>query len=68
MCRLACHAFIGAEPRLAREERGWRLQSTDDPAAWPVRHAWLGWVLLTPEGLWTPTDLRPWDMLTIGTT
>ncbi len=58
LCR-ACHAWLHANPTAARDERGWRLLSTDEPAEVPVLHAVHGWVLLTDDGCFVPTDRRP---------
>lgn len=44
-----CHGWATHNRTVARE-RGWILFSTDDPAASPVVHAWLGRVLLLADG------------------
>lgn len=51
-----CHDSIGARPGAARDERGWRLKSTDRPAEMPALHAVHGWVLLDADGDLTPVD------------
>jgi hypothetical protein len=45
-----CHGYIGAEPTLARDERGWRLESHEVPAEVPALHWLHGWVLLDDDG------------------
>lgn len=50
LCRIACHGFIGAEPTAARDLRGWRLDSWDDPLELPARHWLHGFVLLDVDG------------------
>lgn len=48
-----CHGWAHAHPRKGRAEGGWILRRTDDPAAYPVLHARLGLVFLTPDGGWS---------------
>jgi hypothetical protein len=44
-----CHGRIHSNPTEAYA-RGWSVRREHDPAAKPVQHAWLGWVLLLPDG------------------
>jgi hypothetical protein len=45
-----CHGYIEDEPTSARDERGWRLESTDIPTEMPVLLAGVGWALLDANG------------------
>jgi hypothetical protein len=51
-----CHGYVGARPKAARDERGWRLRSTDDPLTFPVLHAVHGLVLLDADGGFRPVE------------
>lgn len=42
--------------RMVAREMGWILRSTDDPATFPVVHAWLGVVLLRADGTVEPVE------------
>jgi hypothetical protein len=56
LCR-PCHRWLHANPDEARIERGWRLESTDDPLLVPALHARWGWVFLADDGGIRPTDI-----------
>lgn len=49
------HRWITVNPAGAREQ-GWSVRRNDDPATTPVRHAWHGLVLLTPDGSVEPVQ------------
>lgn len=49
LCRIPCHHWLHHNLLSARE-RGWYLRSYEDFRAIPVRHAWLGLVLLHDDG------------------
>lgn len=50
-----CHGLVHSRPRTYRDEGGWILRSTDQPAGMPVLYAGRGWVLLDESGGWQPT-------------
>lgn len=54
-CR-PCHRWHHSNPKAARDERGWRLESHENPAEMPVLHALHGWVLLDEDGGWVQVD------------